>query len=100
MIGEMIGSAAGGWLGGPFGAAIGSAVGGAVDHSFVSVLHKLEAEKSDVNKTADSKNGGETRDVQCKPDDLGKEAELYLSSLGGGHVFLSIPAIVSPVRPT
>ncbi|KRQ93565.1 hypothetical protein CQ12_38910 [Bradyrhizobium jicamae] len=100
MIGEMIGSAAGGWLGGPSGAAIGSAVGGAVDHAFEKVLHTLDAEKSDVNKTADSKNGDETHDVQRKPDDRGKEAELSLSSLGGEHVFLSIPAIVAPVRPT
>ncbi|QIG97837.1 MULTISPECIES: hypothetical protein [unclassified Bradyrhizobium] len=99
MIGEMIGSAAGGWLGGPAGAAIGSAVGGAIDHTFEKVIHKLESEDSHSDKTADNKNA-ETSNVQPKTDGLGKNAELSLSSLGGEHVFLSIPAIVSSARPT
>ncbi|WP_338696022.1 MULTISPECIES: hypothetical protein [Bradyrhizobium] len=99
MIGEMIGSAAGGRLGGPAGAAIGSAVGGALDHAFGKVIHKLGSEDSHPDKAADNKNA-EASNVQPKTDGLGKNAELSLSSLGGEHVFLSIPAIVSSARPT
>ncbi|WP_375779017.1 hypothetical protein ACE103_08200 [Bradyrhizobium sp. ma5] len=97
MIGEMIGSAAGGWLGGPAGAAIGAALGGAVDHTFENVLHKERSNASDSDKTAYNKNA-ETYNVQPKTDGLGKNADFSLSTLGGGQLFLSIPAFVSPAR--
>ncbi|BAP82029.1 hypothetical protein ACVIWV_009735 [Bradyrhizobium diazoefficiens] len=47
---------------------------------------------------AENKNAGKTDNVQPKTVGLGKSAELSLSSLGGEHVFLSIPAprIVGP----
>ncbi|TWB93006.1 hypothetical protein FBZ93_11145 [Bradyrhizobium macuxiense] len=96
MIGEMIGSAAGGWLGGPPGAAIGSVVGGAVDHAFEKVLHKLEDEKVG----SDNKDGVGGNNVQRKEDTPGTNVESYLNNLPGEHVFISLPAIVTPAHPT